>query len=982
MSYKGRKIVPQRAEKNARTGVRGHDTLSQTFVRVRLLAVLCLFAVIQAAWNAHAASRQYPDFARPDTVIDLTGTLSPYQASGAAENDGSRWYLATVANRAVRPVTRILLVEQPYDAGLRLLPRRGRAAIRQVAASDADVIIENAHAYGRYAFRVTIPPATSAALAIRIANDEAKPRVIAWSESAIAAHRARVQIVFAAVAGLIAAALAILAGIAAMTGHAAPRWAAAVLLGMLLVQFASAGMFDAIGAGGVGGPYAITAMLAGLTLAAGFRLADIIAPFEKSFSPGILRWSIIGIVGLSAFAVVGVPGALLLTETAVVLGTALIAAWLVHEGLAGVQAARVAAPGAAVFAIAAAAAAILALGGLQANAAAPGIIGGFAATGAVLLALAIAVGEGIAILPGRGKASGDSRRETADENSEALAAIGASYQGIFEFDAVREIAKLSPEGAALLGLYNGAEVFSSAAWFARIHPDDRDTFRDAMERFRGQKGLAFRIEFRAQTENGAWCWLELRATALGKTTSVERYLGLIADVTARKEAEVTIPLRERDSLTGLRTRASLIDDLERLAGKFTSATLAVLDIDRFKSVHASFGDAGGDSVLCEISARLIALARGKAEVFRTGGDSFAMLFVDSGINALAVGERIVEVLNAPHIWNGRRAFAPASVGVALGRDARDAAALVSHAEAGMKKAKREGGAAARLYSPAKHAAPRWDEVELESELRQSLARGEIDLVYQPIIRLADSTVAGFEALLRWNHPDLDTVPPGEFIPHAERTGFVVELGRFALARGIADLAKWQKMFPLSPALFVSVNVSRRQLKERHFDRQLAKLLSSSGVAPGTLKLELTESAAANAGEDLPEILGRLRGCGASLAIDDFGTGLSTLGQLKDVPFDTVKIDKSFLEEGKAGESDQSVVLRSIVNLSHELGRAVVMEGVESEHDVQRLKEIGCEYVQGFYFSAALLRSEVAAFIARHRPDAARESSVAGMSGEP
>lgn len=969
------------AANNACVAVGGRKILSQGSARTLLFLALFIFAVLRSVWIASAANPPATDFSRPDPVIDLAGMLSPYHASGALENDNSRWYLTTVANRAVRPVTRILLSEQPADAGLRLLPRRGRASIRQVAASDSDVTIENAHAYGRYAFRVTIPPATSAALAIRVANDDARPHIRAWSEAAIAAHKAQTEIVFAAVAGLIAASLAIMAGVAVMTGHAAPRWTAMVLLGVLLVQLGSAGMFDAIGAGGVGGPYGITTMLAGLTLAAGLRLADIIAPFTGRFPPEYLRWATIGLAGLSAFSVVGVPGAMLATEVAVVVGTALVAAWLVHRGLAGLQNARMVAPGAAVIAIATAAAAVLALGGMQSSAAAPGIIGGFAATGAVLLALAVAAGEGIANPAPRKNMSEQPTHAAGDENSESLTAIGASYQGVFEFDLAREVVKLSPEAAALLGLYNGAEVFSSASWLARIHPDDRDTFREAMERFRGQRGLAFRIEFRVQTENAAWCWLELRATALGQGTAVERYLGLVADVTTRKEADAAVPLRERDSLTGLRNRTGLADELERLGATFASATLAVLDIDRFKSVHASLGDSGGDSVLCEIAARLITLARGKAEVFRLGGDGFAMLFIDSGTNALSLGERIVEVLNAPHAWNGRRVFAPASVGVALGRDASDAAALLANAEAGMKRAKREGGASVRLYSPALQAAPHWDEVELESELRQSLARGEIDLVYQPIMRLADSTVAGFEALLRWNHPERDAIPPGEFIPHAERTGLVVELGRFALARAIADLAKWQKMFPLSPPLFVSVNVSRRQLKERNFDRQLTRLLSGSGIAPGTLKLELTESAAAKAGEDLPETLSRLRVCGASLAIDDFGTGLSTLGQLKNVPFDTVKIDKSFLEEKQTGEGDQGVVLRSIVNLSRELGRAVVMEGVESGRDVQRLIEMGCEYGQGFHFAAAIMRSEVAAFIARHRPDAARESRVAGASGQ-
>jgi len=946
---------------------------------IRLLLVACLSVGLGQALASGSGARSV-DFAQPTPVIDLTGSLAPYHAASSPEGDGSRWYLATIANQAVRPVTRILLAEQPYDSALRILPRRGRAAIRQVATSDADIIVENAHAYGRYAFRVTIPPATSAALAIRIANADARPRVGAWSEPALAAHKGHLDILFSAVAGLIASALAIMTGVAAMTGHTAPRWAAAVLLGVLLAQLASSGMFDAVGTGGVGGPYGITAMLAGLTLVAGLQLADTIAPFETRFPPGVLRWATIGLVALSAFALVGVPGAMLLTEIVVVVGTALIAAWLVHEGLAGAQAARVAAPSAAVFAIVTCAAAVSALGGLQSSPAAPGIIGGFAATGAVLLALAVAAGEGIAILPARGAKTAqipDGRNES--DNSEALAAIGASYQGVFEFDLTRETVRLSPEGAGLLGLYNGTEIFSGEAWLARVYPDDRDVFRHAMKEFRGQKGLAFRIEFRAQTETGGWCWLELRATALGDGSGVDRYFGLIADVTTRKEGEAQTQTRERDSLTGLRTRTSLVSELERLGTKLESAILALLDIDRFKSVHASLGDAGGDSVLCEIAARLITLGRGRVEVFRVGGDSFAMLFFDSASNALSIGERIVAVLNERHEWNSRQAFAPASVGVALGREAGDAPELVAHAEAALAKAKREGGAVARLYGPAVEGRPTWDEVALEAELRQSLARGEIDLVYQPIVRLADSTVAGFEALLRWNHPERDAVPPDEFIPHAEHTGFVVELGRFALSRATADLAKWQKMFPLSPPLFVSVNVSRRQLKEKNFDRQFTKLIAGSGIAPGTLKLELTESAAAKASEDLPEILGRLKGCGASLAIDDFGRGLSTLSQLKDVPFDTVKIDKSFLETGASGEGDQAVVLRSIVNLSHELGRAVVMEGVESERDAKRLLELGCEYGQGFYFAAALLRSEVPAFIARHRPDAAQESGVAGMS---
>jgi len=953
-----------------------------------LLALASLIAI--ALLNSAVAVSHSVDFGGASPVLDLTWALSPYHAANGVESDDSRWYMMTAANQSVRPATRILLADQPFDASLRILPRRGRAAIRQVATSDADVIVENAHAYGRYAFRVTIPPATTAELAVRLSNADAQPRMSAWVEPFLAAHNRQLAVLFAAVAGLIAAALAIMTGLAVMTGHAAPRWAAAVLLGVLLVGLAAAGLFDAVGMGGVGGPYGVTAMLSGLTLAAGVRLADTIAPTQEVFGRRMVRWVLVGLVVLSAFALVGVPGAMLLTDFGVVTGAALIAAYLVHEGLSGAQAARVAAPSAVVFALVTTAAAVSSLGGFESNPGAPGVIGGFAATGAVLLALAIAAGEGIAILPARRSTvpplSQAYVSPVADDTTQALAAIGASYQGVFELDLKRDSVKLSQEAAALLGLSKGAETLSHADWFARMHPEDRDVYRDAMQRFRVEEGLAFRVEFRARNEHGHYCWLELRASALGDGAGVERFLGLIADVTTRKETDISEGVRgERDALTGLRNRTGLVEQLEELAGDITAVTLALLDIDRFKSVHASLGDAGGDDILVSIGRRLAALGRGKAQLFRVGGDSFAMLFTRPNVNALATGERIVHALGEPHVWQGRTAFAPASVGLALGRDAANPFDLIKNAELGLLKAKREGGACARLYGRELENSGPPDEMELEAELRQSLARGDLEVFYQPIMRLSDGSVAGFEALLRWNHPKRGQLAPSDFIAHAEQTGLITELGRFALSRAAADLGQWQKDLLLEPPLFVSVNVSRRQLKEHEFERFVVRLITSAGVKPGTLKLELTESVVSS-GDGIEAVLCRLRGCGVSIAIDDFGTGLSTLSQLQNVPFDTVKIDKSFLPRETPGNAEGGVVLRSIVSLTHELGRVVVLEGVETEKDIQLLREIGCEYAQGFYFGDSLARVDVPVFVASHRPaanmgSAESPSGVSGVSGE-
>jgi EAL domain-containing protein (putative c-di-GMP-specific phosphodiesterase class I) len=251
-------------------------------------------------------------------------------------------------------------------------------------------------------------------------------------------------------------------------------------------------------------------------------------------------------------------------------------------------------------------------------------------------------------------------------------------------------------------------------------------------------------------------------------------------------------------------------------------------------------------------------------------------------------------------------------------------------------------------------------------LRHALAADQIDVFYQPIIRLSDRSVAGFEALLRWQHPVKGLVSPGDFIAHSEETGLIIALGRLALERAAGDLAHWQRYFPLKPPLFVSVNFSRRQLKDAGFEALLKTVLSGSGIAEGTLSLEITESTIA-ADPRMPEVMARIRDAGAGLSIDDFGTGASTLSEFRNLPVDTVKIDKSFLARhgGTDIDTDGEVVLSGIVAMAHELRRAVVAEGIESEADAQFLARIGCEYGQGYYFSPALDGAAALDYIARH-----------------
>jgi diguanylate cyclase (GGDEF)-like protein len=495
-----------------------------------------------------------------------------------------------------------------------------------------------------------------------------------------------------------------------------------------------------------------------------------------------------------------------------------------------------------------------------------------------------------------------------------------------------------------------------------VHPQDREVYKQAVADYRGHPGTAFRVEFRVRSESGRYPWFELRATMLGEGPRANRCLGLMADVTGRRESEASAMNRTlRDSLTGLGNRVAMMEELDRLGSRLAEVTFALLDIDRFKSIHASLGDEGGDAVLAAMAQRLSKRFDEAGELFRVGGDAFALIF--SRGDAAGMGAQLVEACSAPFPQGGRNVFAPASIGMALGRDAEDPLDLLRNAELALIQAKRQGGACARLYSP-DFEVPQ-DAVALEAELRRALDEKQMDVFYQPIVRLSDATVAGFEALLRWHHPTRGLVVPAEFIAHCEATGLIVALGRFALERAAQDLAQWQRFFPIEPALFVSVNLSRRQLSDVALEENLGKLLAQSPILPGTLKLEVTESAI-GASADAKAALTRIRDLGASLAIDDFGTGLSTLSQLKDLPFDTMKVDQSFLaRQGERQSADGAVVLGSIIKLAQELGRTIIVEGVETERDANWLAGLGCEYAQGYFFGTPLSAADALAFIARH-----------------
>jgi diguanylate cyclase (GGDEF)-like protein len=961
------------------------------FACVALLAAAPALAAPPAAKPASQAN-QAPqvNFGKTDNVLELKSALSPYKAPGGAEDDGSRWYIVQVSNDTVRPATRVLLAGQPPRAALSLLPRRTRPAILALASSDSGTVVETASAYGRRAWRVIVPPVSTVGLAIRVGSADSPPAIGAWTEPALSSHNRQLAIFITAVGALIAAAALITGGLAVLIGHAAPRWVAITLLMLLASWLSGTGMFDGNLATRIGGPFGLSAFLTALALAAGTQLANAIIPvrdtwpkYEKHFHRTI--W---GLIALGAAAYLGLPGATLLTDIAIVLGSIGVAAYLVYCGRSGHKAAQVIAPSAGAFALVALAAAVMAVGGLGENLTGPAATGGFAAAGAILLALAVIASEEIAVLPflhGSYAAKLLEEQAPAAEtqaidinapfNSLARAAIGAAHQGVFDLDFRAGLLTLSTEAAQMVGLSMHETTLSHGDWVNHVYPEDREIYTRALEEYRQRPGLAFRLEFRARGGSGPYRWLELRATIVSEQDVPSDCLGLISDVTQRKEAEFAQLAAEserkrdaalpRDALTGLGNRVALMEALDALGDGFDKALFALLDIDRFKAIHGSLGDAGADSILKMAAERLSGLGE-PAQIFRVGGDSFALLFPNPRRAPQPIGNALAEACGKPYGVGGREVFAPCSVGMATGQQSEDPFALIKNAELALIAAKRQGGACARLYSAELEILAPGDSVALESELRHALTANQLEVFYQPIIRLSDRSVAGFEALLRWQHPIKGLISPGDFIAHSEETGLIVELGRFALERAATDLAHWQRYFPLKPPLFVSVNFSRRQLKDAGFEALLKTILSGSGIAEGTLNLEITESAIA-ADPKMPQIMARIRAAGAGLSIDDFGTGASTLSEFRTLPVDTVKIDKAFLARhgGTDIDTDGEVVLSGIVSMAHELKRAVVAEGVESEADAQFLARIGCEFGQGYYFSEPLDGAAALEYIAGH-----------------
>ena len=550
-----------------------------------------------------------------------------------------------------------------------------------------------------------------------------------------------------------------------------------------------------------------------------------------------------------------------------------------------------------------------------------------------------------------------------DAERRALAMTGCGDM-VWDWDIDRDRIFTGGEVEELLSLKFGTLEGPARDWLDVIHPQDRDRFRATLDAVIDQRRGRISQTFRLRAADGYFRWFLLRARPiLGSDGEVLRCVGTLHDVTEQKTSEERL-LHDsiNDNLTGLPNR-QIFDDRFNAALARNRAegaarpTAVIFDLDDFKTINDTHGVAVGDSILLTVARRIARQLKPQDSLCRLAGDQFGVVLLSEqqAERISAFADNLRRGLRAPIVFGDTEVLITGSIGMAIGEESyHDSVAVVHDAEIAMYQAKKLGGDRIEAFRATLKKTANDREI-MEHDLRAAIDRQELVVVYQPIVRLMDGVISGFEALVRWDHPERGRIGPAVFIPVAEDNGLIHELGVYVLERAAHQLSDWQQRLPGHHRLFVSVNVSSRQLLRQDLINDVKSVLSRSALTPGTLKLEVTESLVMENPEYSARVLSRIRDLGAGLSLDDFGTGYSSLSYLQRFPFDTIKIDQSFVRSD--GKSARPVILRSIVALAHDLGMQVVAEGAETDSDALELFQLGCEYAQGFLYGQPMAVSE-------------------------
>ncbi|MEA2170678.1 MAG: hypothetical protein QOF76_3978 [Solirubrobacteraceae bacterium] len=553
-------------------------------------------------------------------------------------------------------------------------------------------------------------------------------------------------------------------------------------------------------------------------------------------------------------------------------------------------------------------------------------------------------------------------RALAESEERYARAVAGADAGLWDWDLRGDRIVFSDRFKTMLGYPPDEPVASPAEWFAKVHPDDQTGMQQLINAHLNGLTEQFEAEYRILCGDGDFRWMLSRGRAeRGPAGAALRLAGSQTDITERKQAEQRLQHQAlHDALTGLPNRALFQDRLEhtirRERRRASAAAVLFIDLDNFKVVNDSLGHALGDRLLVEVAERLEATIRPGDTVARLGGDEFILLLEDlpDYLEAQRVAGRVLEELRAP--FGERGLYVSASIGIAMVMPGTTAAEVIRDADAAMYRAKAEGRGRHALFDTTLHEAA-VARLDVETRLRRGLGVDEIGgpglrVVYQAIANAGDVRLRGFEALARWEDADGTLMMPDAFIPVAEETGMIATLGRLVLREACRQLAEWQQR-PGGQGLFVSVNISGRQLLEPGFVAEVEAALDDAGILPAALRLEVTETTASTDTEAVRLALERMfRLTGVQAYLDDFGVGTASLTALREFPGDALKIDRSFV---LAMSTDPGAfhIVKAVVALAHELGMAVVAEGVESQSQLDLLRSLDCEYCQGYLLARPL-----------------------------
>jgi diguanylate cyclase (GGDEF)-like protein/PAS domain S-box-containing protein len=545
------------------------------------------------------------------------------------------------------------------------------------------------------------------------------------------------------------------------------------------------------------------------------------------------------------------------------------------------------------------------------------------------------------------------------EERYALAAHGAN-DGLWDWNVTTGQVYWSPRWRSILGLQDVALGNKSCDWLSRVHPEDFPRVESMLNEHLACGTGHFECEHRLRHRDDTYRWVLCRgAVVRNEAGAATRFAGSLTDITESKLA---------DALTGLPNRFLFLDVVERAIrrverrGDYGFAIL-VLALERFRIVHDSLGAAAADRLLLAVARRLQASLRGTdlvtrdepgVTLARLGDDEFNVLVDDvaDASAAVAVAERLRRALETPFEVDGHRIFATPRIGIAMsGSGYTRAEDILRDANIALHRAMASSTAQYEIFDPQmrQRAMAR---LTAETDLRQAIERRSFEVHYQPIVSLKNGRITGFEALVRWRHPLRGLVQPPDFISIAEDTGMIIELDRLTLAESCRQMAEWISHYGAAAPLVMCANLSSQQFAAGDLAKEIATTLRASGLTPGNLKLEITESAFVRDVGTAQIMMNRARAMGVAWSLDDFGTGYSSLSLLQRLQLDTVKVDRSFVSAiGPDGNGVEMV--RAIVGLAHNLGMDVVAEGVETAEQAAELRALGCEYAQGFYYSRAV-----------------------------